>query len=120
MKYHIELILSLSKTGDRNAAITAVAGTWARTDPQAAGQWVRGLTQPNLKDTALDSYCKSLRPYDAALAAQWATEISNPTMQQRAVKEAADLWLKHDPAAARQFILNTPALDKATKQTLLR
>ena len=112
--------LSLSKTGDRNAAITAVAGTWARTDPQAAGQWVRGLTQPNLKDTALDSYCKSLRPYDAALAAQWATEISNPTMQQRAVKEAADLWLKHDPAAARQFILNTPAMDKDTKQTLLR
>ena len=112
--------LSLNKTVDRNAAIGAVAGTWARTDPQAAGQWVRGLSQPSLKDTALESYCKSLRLYDPAMATQWATEISKPNLQQRAVKEAAELWLKYDPTAARQFILITPALDKETKQTLLR
>lgn len=112
--------LALSKTADRNAAIGAVASTWARTDPQAAGQWVRGLTQPSLKDTALKSYCKALSPYDAGVAAQWATEISNPALRQPAVKEAAELWLKYDSAAARQFILNTSALDQATKENLLR
>jgi hypothetical protein len=112
--------LSLGKESDRNAAIGAVAGTWARTDPQAAGQWVRSLTDPSLRDNALNAYCGSLSPYDAGAAAQWAVEISAPGKRKNAVLAAVNRWIQYDPPGARQFILNTPALDQATKEKLLR
>jgi hypothetical protein len=78
------------------------------------------LTSPALRDTALNAYCGSLSPYDAASAAQWAVEITSPNLRNSAVESAANRWMQYDPAAARQFILSTTALNQATKEKLLR
>jgi hypothetical protein len=78
------------------------------------------LNDPNLLDTALNAYCGSLSPYDAGAAAQWAVDISAPKVRKSAVEAAVTRWLQYDPAAAREFILSTPALDQATKEKLLR
>ncbi|NBS05852.1 MAG: hypothetical protein EBQ51_04285 [Verrucomicrobia bacterium] len=112
--------LSLPKESDRNSAIGAVAGTWARTDPQAAGQWIRTLADPKLRDNALSAYCGSISPYDAGTAAQVAVEITSPSKRNSTVISAVKRWMQYDPAAAREFILGTPALDQATKENLLR
>jgi hypothetical protein len=78
------------------------------------------LNNPSLHDTALNAYCGSLSPYDAASAAQWAVEITSPNLRNGAMESAINRWMQYDPAAARQFILSTPALDQATKERLLR
>jgi hypothetical protein len=78
------------------------------------------LNDPDLRDTALNAYCGSLSPYDAGAAAQWAVDISDPNVRKGTVEAAVTRWLQYDRAAARQFILSTPALDQETKEKLLR
>jgi len=77
------------------------------------------LKDPNLRDKALKAYCGSLSPYDAGAAAQWAVDISDPEIRTKTVTNAINIWLKYDPAAARQFIISTPALDQKTKEKLI-
>jgi hypothetical protein len=65
------------------------------------------------------AYCNALAAYDAPVAAAWANTISQAAPREAALDAAFKQWSRYDPGAARNFILQTPALSPAARQRIL-
>ncbi len=48
---------------------------WTRTDYQAAGVWLSGAAEGPGKQAAVESYARTVAPYDPAAAEQWARTL---------------------------------------------
>ncbi|MFT4177127.1 MAG: hypothetical protein QM627_10790 [Luteolibacter sp.] len=73
---------------------------WTENDYLAAGQWLVEAKDGPLKEAAVDSYIRTIAPYDPETATQWAETL--PEKKRKPAYEAIHRKIK-DPAAAAAY-----------------
>jgi len=112
---------ALPESKGKDAAVAAVAGVWARSDPQAALNWAQKLDGPARTD-ALEKAFGQWVDQDTASAAQWLSQYigSQPNPDSAATDEMitnmlANASLSHtDPKVALEWVA---AISDAAQQT---
>ncbi|HEY0548666.1 MAG TPA: hypothetical protein VGF13_03635, partial [Verrucomicrobiae bacterium] len=102
----------------RETALEALVKLWADTDLVGTGAWVDTLTSRTSRDTAVAAYVEKLAVQFPEMAVEWAREIHNEQLRSERLENLAELWLRTDPEAARQWITEGP-LSAAAKTRLL-
>ncbi len=102
----------------RDTALEAVVKLWADQDLTDAGEWINTLTERTGSDVAIAAYVDKLAVQFPEMAVEWAAEIRNPALRDERLIHLADLWLHNDPAAARQWIHQSPLSDAAKARLL--
>ena len=102
----------------RDTALEAVVRLWADQDLTDAGAWINTLTERAGSDVAIAAYVDKLSVQFPEMAVEWAAEIRNPALRDERLIHLADLWLHNDPAAARQWINQSPLSDAAKARLL--
>ncbi|WP_193213577.1 hypothetical protein [Luteolibacter marinus] len=76
---------------------------WTTNDYMAAGEWLNTAAEGPAKQTAVESYAKTLAPYEPAVAARWALTLPEGAVRDQLVREVHDQWKNKDEAAAAEF-----------------
>jgi hypothetical protein len=87
----------------RDERIASVMGEWTRGDFRAAAGWLGGAKDGPAKEAAVQSYAKTVAPYDPAAAAQWAETLPNQSKHAPLMREIHAKWKPVDPQAAAAF-----------------
>lgn len=102
----------------RETSIDALVKLWADQDLVGAGAWVDTLTSRSSRDTALAAYVEKLAVQFPEMAVEWAREIHNEQLRSERLESLAELWLRSNATAAREWIAQAP-LSAAAKLRLL-
>jgi hypothetical protein len=102
----------------RATALEALVKLWADKDLVGAGAWVDTLTSRASRDTAVAAYVEKLAVQFPEMAVEWAREIHNEQLRNERLENLAELWLRSNAAAAREWIAQAP-LSAAAKSRLL-
>jgi len=87
----------------------AAACNWAGTDPNAAFQWVAGVTDPVLREHLLAATVQSYALTDPAQAATWlVTSANSPDAVQTAALNILKTWAAQDPVQAAAWVSQFP------------
>jgi hypothetical protein len=108
-----------SLAGDQSAAYGAALGSWTRSDPLAASQYIADMTPSSGRDQAIGGLVSSHRWEDPAAAVAWAGQISDPQRRQEVLAQAAEAYVRKDPAGAAAW-LPASGLPEETVQRLQR
>jgi len=101
-----------------DALLTNVIDNWAKTDLNAAGQFLNQLPASSVKDDAIASFASRAAQDNPTAAMGWVATITDPQAQQQAAMSVAKQWVKQDPAALAQFLTTTNLLTPQQMQTL--
>jgi hypothetical protein len=102
----------------RDTALEAVVKLWADKDITDAGAWVSTLSAQAGSDVAIGAYAEKLGVQFPETAAEWLQDIRDVRLRDERMVRLAELWLRQDAPAARQWISQAP-LSNETKQRLL-
>jgi hypothetical protein len=102
----------------RETAVEALVKLWADKDLVGAGAWVDTLTSRASRDVAVAAYVEKLAVQFPEMAVEWAREIHNEQLRSERLENLAELWLRSNAAAAREWIAQAP-LSAAAKSRLL-
>ncbi len=103
--------------GECQQTLAETVGLWAQQDLAAAAKWL-GSYEGAGRDEAVDNFSLSIASKDPAGALTWAATISNPKTRAFAEQRLVSVWLKRDPAGARNWIQNS-SLSAEEKSRLL-
>ena len=95
-----------------------MAGTWAESDPEAAGNWLKTLPAGASREAAVSSYVERLAYASPELAAPWAETIADETARNNSLENIAQNWLRTDRTAAESWIARS-SLPQERKTQLL-
>ncbi|MFC7336468.1 hypothetical protein ACFQY0_04700 [Haloferula chungangensis] len=76
---------------------------WTHNDFQAAGNWLNDAQEGAVKTAAIESYAKTVAPYEPQAAAQWALTLPEGRPRDRLIKQVYNEWKKKDEGAAANF-----------------
>ncbi len=76
---------------------------WTRNDFQAAGNWLNDAKEGSVKQAAVESYAKTVAPYEPQAAAQWALTLPEGSQRSELIKQVYREWMRKDEAAAAAF-----------------
>lgn len=77
-----------------------VVGSWARNDPNAAGNWLNDQPAGPELDSAKSSFANIVTDRDPTSAMEWAKSISAEEQRGNAVEQVYNKWAKKDAPAA--------------------
>lgn len=97
-----------------------MAESWAKVDPDGLVAWLGGLSDPNMRDAAVEGAIRVWMRNDPATAAQWVTGIVDRGRRDQNISLVVREWKNHDLAAALAFVQTTPPRDNNLRQRLLR
>lgn len=98
--------------------IVRVLDVCAPINPVAASQWIEQLLGgTTVWDKAIEAYVEAVHTWQPEAAARLAVKAKDPTARERTIEKAMTLWLKLDPAAAKQWLADAEIPDE-TKQRL--
>lgn len=97
-------------------AVAGVAEIWARSDPAPAAAWISRMAPDRAREAAAKVYVDNVASYDPAAAAALLPKLAD-NARDAAIVRIAQVWLKTDANAARQWLAQTPLPD-AQKQAL--
>ena len=81
-----------------------IVSSWARNDPQGAGQWLATLPADKSRERAAQSYVSQLSYEYPEMAAPWVNAISDPNQRNFAIENVARQWLQADSKAAATWL----------------
>ncbi len=102
----------------RETALEALVKLWADKDLVGTGAWVDTLTSRASRDTAVAAYVEKLAVQFPEMAVEWAREIHNEQLRSERLENLAELWLRSNATAAREWIAQAP-LSADAKSRLL-
>jgi hypothetical protein len=76
---------------------------WTQNDFKAAGNWLNDAKEGQIKEAAVESYAKTVAPYEPQAAAQWALTLPEGSQRSELIKQVYRDWMKKDEAAAAAF-----------------
>lgn len=76
---------------------------WTHGDFQAAGDWLNDAKDGSIKEAAVESYAKTVAPYEPQVAAQWALSLPEGRQKEDLIKRVYKQWKMKDEAAAAVF-----------------
>lgn len=102
----------------RDTALDTLVKLWADQDITAAGAWINSLGTGPGSDIAIAAYVEKSSVQFPEMAAEWAQEIRDAQLRDAKLVQLAELWLRSDAPAARQWLAQAP-LPQETKSRLL-
>lgn len=88
---------------NRDSRVASLMGEWTRNDYRAAAGWLSGAKDGPAREAAVQSYAKTVAPYDPAAAAQWAETLPHQQKHAPLMREIHANWKNVDPQAAAAF-----------------
>jgi hypothetical protein len=85
-----------------------VAYEWVQRDVSTATEWINSLEDGAAKDQALGYVASQFQSTNPLVALAWIAGIGDEQKRTEAYKDAVDLWLIFDPAAARKWLRTAP------------
>lgn len=76
---------------------------WTHNDFQAAGNWLNDAKEGSVKQAAVESYAKTVAPYEPQAAAQWALTLPAGSQRSELIKQVYREWMRKDESAAAAF-----------------
>lgn len=116
----------LPEGGMRDRALQALAGQWARYDPEAARAWIDRHTDDSNRVGVLAEFGESWARIDPEAAASWAQEQLAGEAQDggsKVLDRVFRRWMQSDFADAAGYLVDqepSPALDGAVEQYIQR
>ena len=102
----VDFISILAQSGDKDAnkLIHNVARKVTQTmDLEEAGAWADGLTNKNMRKSAMDSIVPRFAYSDPESASKWAASLQSD-MAYTAIQKVGEAWSHRDPAASVQWL----------------
>lgn len=81
-----------------------VAGSWAKSDPQAAAQWALTLGTPDARSDASSIIAASWAAADPSAALAWTKSVTARSLRASLQGAAVQTWAAEDPAAALAWV----------------
>ena len=88
---------------NRDSRVASLMGEWTRNDYRAAATWLSSAKDGPVKEAAVQSYARTVAPYEPAAAAQWAETLPNLPKHAPLMREIHSNWKNVDPQAAAAF-----------------
>jgi hypothetical protein len=104
---------------DRPNGYQEIASEWTKKDSQAASEWIDPLPPGKEKDKAIEGMVQELGAKDPYGSTAWASTIGDENTRVNLVSQNAQIWLKKDPDAAREWINATDTLTADQKTGIL-
>ena len=95
-----------------------MVGSWALSDPRAAGEWVDSLAEGKGRDAGADQLARVVAANDPPGAWAWALAIGDSDMRTIRATNVAETWATTDQAAAVQAVVESN-LPEETKAAVL-
>ncbi|MEZ5326585.1 MAG: hypothetical protein R3F19_16175 [Verrucomicrobiales bacterium] len=90
------------------ASSTSIIGEWSRADAAAAADFISGLPEGELRQSATAAMTRSMASVDPERAWQWALTVDDPDARYNAVKDVIDSWSEIDSHAAKAVLAKAP------------
>ena len=106
----VDFISILAQSGDKDAnkLIHNVARKVTQTmNLEDAGAWADGLTNKNMRKSAMDSIVPRFAYSDPESASKWAASLQSD-MASTAIQKVGEAWSHRDPAASVQWLESLP------------
>lgn len=103
----------------RYSSVARGTTMWAKEDPISAADWVTTLNPPSPQaDPAIQGLVGVIMKSYPEGAMMWASAMNDVGARNNMMTQVGQVWLKQDPAAATEYILQS-SLPNKTKQFLL-
>ena len=109
----------IPESAARDQALQGLIGIWGGQDANGVAQWLQSLPQTPSRDVAISAFSGTVADRFPAIAFQWAETISDATLRSQQLENVAGIWLKQDPTAAQQNIVQSN-LPQDIKSRLLK
>ena len=96
----------------RQQQLANISRNWSRYDPETAEGWLQSFPPDPDLDGAINGHISTLAKNDPAQASEWVDKIYDQNRRVNATKNIARDWLKVDPVAARDYIIQAELDDK--------
>ena len=104
----------------RGSGMAGAIDAWARTDANAAGQWLGAHEDSSEKDRMVESFSQRVSWEDPQSAVAWAAIIGDTGRRERSLSRVAWNWMRRDASSARAWVESSDLLPEETRQRLLR
>ena len=110
---------SLDDNGAKKDSMREVMPIWAASNSGAAIGFIRGQTDPDVKNSAAETYIWTNRKSPVQEQLEVVEMISDNGSKSRATGIVAARWMQEDKSAATEFINSSPAIDDKMKERLI-
>ena len=110
---------SLDDNGAKQDSMREVMPIWAADDSGAAIGFIKGQTDPEVKNSAAETYIWSNRKSSVQEQLEVVEMISDEGSKSRTTGIVAARWMQKDKEAATQFINGSAAIDDKMKEQLI-
>ena len=102
-------VINHTTGSEQSHGVSSLMTAWMVANPLDASTWVGRLDDGATKDSAIVALTQSRAvSSDPVAAIAWSESIQDPNLRTDAIKQAADQWLKADPAAAQRWLQSHP------------
>lgn len=115
----MDWVNSLDDNGAKKDSMREVMPIWAASDSGAAIGFIKGQTDPQVKNSAAETYIWSNRKSSVQEQLKVVEMISDEGSKSRTTGIVAARWMQEDKGAATQFINGSPAINDKMKERLL-
>lgn len=119
VKGSMDWLNSINDDGAKEDAMREVMPIWAAADNQAAVEFIKNQSSPDVKDQAAESYIWSNRNSEPSELVEVAGMITDEGDRARATGIVAARWMQEDKEAATQFINGSDSISADVKERLL-
>lgn len=110
---------SLDDNGAKQDSMREVMPIWAASDSGAAIGFIKGQTDPEVKNSAAETYIWANRKSSVQEQLEVVEMISDEGSKSRTTGIVAARWMQEDKEAATQFINGSAAIDNKMKERLI-